>query len=57
MDCLYRAATRQSLQAARAWQLGNATINRLLYTGEGLAVTGWNDDSHLSHLTLDEPHT
>ncbi|MBV8500944.1 MAG: histidine phosphatase family protein [Paucibacter sp.] len=57
MDCLYRAGTRQSLQAARGWQLGNATINRLLYTGEGLSVTGWNDDTHLSHLTLDEAST
>ena len=55
MDCLYRAGTRQSLQAPRAWQLGNATINRLLYTPEGLSVTGWNDDTHLSQLTLDEP--
>ena len=57
MDCIYRAGTRQSLQAARAWQLGNATINRLLYTGEGLVVTGWNDDGHLSHLALDEQST
>ena len=57
MDCLYRAGTGQSLQAARGWQLGNATINRLLYTGEGLVVTGWNDDSHLSQLTLDEQST
>ncbi len=54
LDCLYRAGTRQSLQAPRAWQLGNATINRMLYTPEGLSVTGWNDDHHLSHLTLDE---
>ncbi len=54
LDCLYRAGTRQTLQAPRTWQVGNATINRLLYTPEGLSVTGWNDDSHLSQLTLDE---
>jgi len=57
MDCLYRAGTRQTLQAARGWQLGNATINRLLYTPEGLSVTGWNDDMHLAHLALDESST
>ncbi len=55
MDCLYRAGTRQALQAPRAWQLGNATLNRLLCTPEGLSVTGWNDDHHLAQLTLDEP--
>ena len=54
MDCLYRAGTRQALDAPRSWQLGNATINRLLYSSEGLMVTGWNDDLHLAHLTLDE---
>ena len=30
MDCLYRAASRVSLQAPRSWDLGNASINRLL---------------------------
>jgi probable phosphoglycerate mutase len=57
MDCLYRAGTRQALDAPRSWQLGNATINRLLYSSEGLMVTGWNDDLHLAHLTLDETST
>jgi 2,3-bisphosphoglycerate-dependent phosphoglycerate mutase len=47
LDALYRAATHQSLQAPRTWQLGNATINRLLWTGEAFALVGWNDDSHL----------
>jgi probable phosphoglycerate mutase len=54
MDCLYRAGTRLPLQAPRTWALGNATINRLLYSQEGLLVTGWNDDLHLAHLSLDE---
>jgi len=57
MDCLYRAGTRQALDAPRSWQLGNATINRLLHSSEGLMVTGWNDDLHLAHLTLDETST
>ena len=47
LDALYRAATRQGLQAPRSWELGNARINRLLYTGEGFSLVGWNDDGHL----------
>ena len=31
LDLLYRVATGQDLQAPRTWQLGNATINRLLW--------------------------
>lgn len=48
LDCLYRAATHVSLQAPRSWQLGNASINRLLCTPQGLTLVGWNDDAHLS---------
>ncbi|MCW5634247.1 MAG: histidine phosphatase family protein [Rubrivivax sp.] len=47
LDCLYRAATGAALQAPRTWQLGNASINRLLWNGEGFALVGWNDDAHL----------
>lgn len=47
LDCLYRAATRQHLQAPRSWQLGNATINRLLHSAEGFTLVGWNDAHHL----------
>ena len=47
LDCLYRAATGLGLQAPRTWQLGNATINRLLWNGEGFVLVGWNDDAHL----------
>ena len=54
MDCLYRAGQRLDLQAPRSWVLGNATINRLLYTPAGLQVMGWNDDLHLDGLSLDE---
>ena len=47
LDCLYRAAAGIELGASRTWQLGNATVNRLLYTGEGFAVVGWDDRAHL----------
>lgn len=54
MDCLYRAATRVDLQAARSWLLGNASINRLLYTAQGLSLIGWSDTLHLERAPLDE---
>jgi probable phosphoglycerate mutase len=54
MDCLYRAATRADLQAPRSWQLGNASINRLLYTPQGFTLVGWSDTSHLENLALNE---
>lgn len=48
MDVLYRAATRQELQAPRTWQLGNAAINRMLWTPGGFSLVGWGDVGHLS---------
>ena len=47
MDALYRAATGQEVQAPRTWQLGNAAINRLLWTPDGLTLVGWADTRHL----------
>jgi len=47
MDCLYRAAARVALDAPRSWQLGNAAINRLLYTPQGFTLIGWSDTWHL----------
>ena len=47
LDCLYRAATGLDLGAPRTWQLGNATLNRLLFTGEHFVVVGWDDRAHL----------
>ncbi len=46
MDALYRLATNQSVEAPRTWHLGNAAINRLLWTPEGLSLVGWGDVSH-----------
>lgn len=50
LDALYRAAMRIGMQAQRTWELGNAGINRLLWSPQGLAVVGWNDRSHLAEL-------
>ncbi len=47
LDCLYRAAVGVALDAPRSWQLGNATINRLLWTPQGFSLVGWNDNQHL----------
>jgi probable phosphoglycerate mutase len=58
MDMLYRTATGQDLQTARSWNLGNATINRLLWTPQGLTLVGWADTRHLENdEALDESFT
>lgn len=54
MDCLYRAAAHVALDAPRSWQLGNAAINRLLYTPQGFTLVGWSDTHHLDDDTRDE---
>ena len=54
MDVLYRLATHQDLQAPRTWELGNAAINRLLWTPEGLTLVGWGDVQHLEGAARDE---
>ena len=54
MDVLYRAATRQELQAPRTWQLGNAAINRMLWTPGGFSLVGWSDVGHLTADVHDE---
>lgn len=57
MDMLYRLATRQELHAPRTWHLGNAAINRLLWTPDGLSLVGWGDARHLEDDLLDETTT
>lgn len=56
LDCLYRAATRVALNAPRTWQIGNTSINRLLWTDDGFTLVGWGDTQHLEQLNavLDE---
>ncbi|MEZ5607726.1 MAG: histidine phosphatase family protein [Burkholderiaceae bacterium] len=58
LDVLYRAATGLGLQDARTWELGNAAINRLLWTPDsGLTLVGWADRLHLEDDTRDERFT
>jgi probable phosphoglycerate mutase len=40
-----------ALEAPRSWHLGNASINRLLFTDQGLTIIGWGDSAHLSANT------
>jgi probable phosphoglycerate mutase len=54
LDALYRAATRIALDAPRTWQLGNASINRVLHGNEGFTMVGWNDHLHLIGPAADE---
>jgi len=55
LDCLYRAASGVALDAPRTWELGNATINRLLYTPRGFTLVGWSDTAHLEgDMPLDD---
>ena len=42
------------LGAPRTWELGNAAINRLLFTGERFTLVGWSDTAHLDGDTLDD---
>jgi len=57
MDVLYRIATGLDIQAPRTWALGNAAINRLLWTAEGFTLVGWADTYHLDDDALDESTT
>jgi probable phosphoglycerate mutase len=54
MDMLYRLATRQGIETARTWNLGNATINRLLWTPHSVTLVGWGDARHLDESVRDE---
>jgi len=42
------------VQAPRTWALGNAAINRLLWTPQGLGLVGWGDVQHLEGGARDE---
>ena len=49
LDVLFRAAARLDIQAPRTWALGNAAINRMLWSPEGFTLVGWADTQHLQH--------
>lgn len=57
MDVLYRLATGQSTQTPRTWHLGNAAINRLLWTPQGLSLVGWGDVTHFENELGDKAHS
>ncbi|HRA62492.1 MAG TPA: histidine phosphatase family protein [Burkholderiaceae bacterium] len=57
LDMMYRIATRQGVDAQRNWALGNASINRLLWTPGGLSLVGWSDTRHLDQDWRDETIT
>ncbi|MCF8211908.1 MAG: histidine phosphatase family protein [Rhodoferax sp.] len=57
MDALYRLATQQDIAAPRTWELGNASINRLLWSPDTLTLVGWSDTRHLDDNALDEIST
>lgn len=54
LDMMYRFATRQAVDVRRTWELGNASINRLLWTSQGLHLVGWSDTRHLESGWRDE---
>jgi len=54
LDALYRCASGLDVRAPRSWTLGNASINRLLWTPQGMTVVGWADSSHLDDEWHDE---
>ena len=47
-------ASGLGLAAPRTWELGNATVNRLLFTGERFTLVGWSDTAHLDGDPLDD---
>ena len=54
LDMMYRIATRQDVDAPRTWELANASINRLLWTPQGLSLVGWSDTRHLEQDWRDQ---
>ncbi|MEO8856384.1 MAG: histidine phosphatase family protein [Burkholderiaceae bacterium] len=54
LDAMYRVAAGLAIDAPRSWILGNASINRLLWTPQGLTLVGWSDTAHLDDVWTDE---
>ena len=57
LDVLYRHAAGLDPRATRTWTLGNASINRLLWTPQAMTIVGWADTSHLDDEWQDEATT
>ena len=55
LDVLYRLATGQTIEAPRTWHLGNAAINRLIWTPDALTMVTWGEQGHLNSAALPRP--
>ena len=54
LDCAYRLATDTPLDTRRAWDLLNASINRIAFDGVRFVLRDWGDIGHLIDAGLDE---
>lgn len=57
LDLWYRAANGLPLEAERTWTIGNASINRMLWSDGRLQMVGWADSAHLETGARDEVST
>ena len=53
LDMMYRIASNQPLDAAKAVAVPNASLNWISHDGQSWKVDGWADTSHLENLALD----
>ena len=53
LDMMYRIATKQALDQARAAIVPNTSLNWIAFDGETWSVERWADTDHLSTLALD----
>ncbi len=53
LDMMYRIASNQPLDAAKAVAVPNASLNWISHDGRSWKVDGWADTSHLENLALD----
>ncbi|OGB20418.1 MAG: phosphoglycerate mutase [Burkholderiales bacterium RIFCSPLOWO2_02_FULL_57_36] len=54
LECAYRAANDVGLLAARDFDVFNASINRVVWTGAAMHVLEWGNVAHLTQTVLDE---
>lgn len=54
LDCIYRMANKLEIAQPRDFDVLNASINRVLWSDEGMQVIQWADIDHLSADVLDE---
>ena len=53
LDMMYRIASNQPLDAAKAVAVPNASLSWISHDGQSWKVDGWADTSHLENLALD----